>query len=216
MSRPPTSHSNNANLGSHFQQPVIDFVGRPYTYVGSQYAQPYGNSYAIGSPYHTEAYQPASIYAQAGFPGYSQLPCHQLAAQPEYVVPSYPPAPPYETDADPGIGARQSSDQIKEKINSKIDAIIEAQRSSAHEQRADQLGSQIERLTRKVQKLSSALEHKSLPPALGASASPYHQEHIASSHDLVAERLRRLAAESRLAAEAGKPESKGRDRVPSW
>ena len=198
MSRPPAVHQQ-PNIGSAFNQPVIDFVNKGYPSgypVGSAYAPSYAPSY--------EAYQP-SIYAQAGYPGYA-MPArlcddYQVYQPPANYVPP-PQYPAYEQGMSQNVGARETEDQLREKINSKIDAIIEAQRASTKDQRADQLSSQIERLTRKVQKLSSALERES--PRAEAKLS----SGLSSDAD-VADRLRSLAEESKKAM--------GRSRkVPDW
>jgi hypothetical protein len=198
MSRPPRVNRND--LSSAYNQPVIDFVNK---------------GYPVGTHYEP------SVYAQAGYPGYIQAGyyppqagyqaydpgMYQTMAQP--YQPYQPMAQPYQPMAQAyqpvsyqqptysSLSSGETEDQMREKINAKIDAIIEAQRESSKEQRADLLSTQIDKLTRKVHKLSAALEQKSSPRA----------EHLSADAD-VAEQLRALAEESK--------EAMSRRKMPDW
>jgi hypothetical protein len=193
MSRPPRIKHNE--LISAYNQPVIDFVNK---------------GYPVGTHYEP------SVYAQAGYPGYIQgqyqagppYPgyalsqaydphMYQTIAQPYQYQPISQPA--YQQPTYAPLSSGETEEQLREKINSKIDAIIETQRENSKEQRAELLSSQIDKLTRKVQKLSTALE--------GQRYEKPKAEPLSADAD-VAERLRALAAESK--------EAMSRRKLPDW
>ena len=181
MSRPPRVNRND--LSSAYNQPVIDFVNK---------------GYPVGTHYEP------SVYAQAGYPGYIQAGYYPPQAGYQAYDPgmyqpmaqAYQPVS-YQQPTYSSLSSGETEDQMREKINAKIDAIIEAQRESSKEQRTDLLSTQIDKLTRKVHKLSAALEQKSSPRA----------EHLSADAD-VAERLRALAEESK--------EAMSRRKMPDW
>lgn len=192
-------------------------------YLESTY-QAYGPGGVIdfAPPHLAAAYGEPSIYAQAGFPGYQQPLGYQYA--PTYPAPTYPASFPL---AAPPVACQEeavSTQDLHERINAKIDSIINAQRASAQEQKADLLGSQIERLTRKVQKLSASMEGRREDGFCHALAAKQRgggdEEEELESHEnrvesrlrdeSIASRLRRLAAESKLR------ERRAEQHIPDW
>lgn len=198
---------------------------------------------SLGSAYNE------SIYAQAGFPGYQHPLGYQYPTQyPTQYVPSpymgtqFPLAsqPIQPILPTPLQEEAPNTSDLHERINAKIDSIISSQRASVQDQKADILGSQIERLTRKVQKLSVSMEDKrrledTFCRALSAKQGKENIEPLDDSDEEaqtvdarmrdndIADRLRRLAAESRAAEQRGGsrlqdrlPEERRSRRVPDW
>lgn len=190
----------------------------------------YGPSGVIdfAPPHLACAYGEPSIYAQAGFPGYQQPLGYQYS--PQYPAPvTYPASYPLSAQAfpmaAPPLAAQEepvNTKELHERINSKIDSIISSQRANAHDHKADLLGSQIERLTRKVQKLSASMEKRredEFCHALGAETKVNNADsdddddgnsgmRSRMRDNDIANRLRRLAAESKM--------RERQERVPDW
>ena len=138
MSRPP-NHQQLSSSYSNNRSGVIDFVNIPCQ---------------LGQPYE-DGYHP-SIYAQAGFPGYQQYPNpNQLgAAMYPMAGPAYLPYDNNINNVNSGIGSSmppvESEAVLHQRINDKIDAIIQAQKETV-------LNSKIESLSSKVEQISSNL-----------------------------------------------------------
>ena len=243
MSRPPPNHQQQLSA-AYSRNNLIDFVHVPQVPLGQAYE---------------EGFHP-SIYAQAGFPGYAvpgYAPQLGVAYQP---MPAYPagypagypqpiaapaclPAASYAPELGSAVPPVESEAVLHQRINEKIDSIIQAQRDSM-------LNSKIESLSSKVQQLSHNLQSKALEPRAEPrlesrleprlesrtepDASHIHrladrvQElsekldakqgvHIsseASSDAEISRRLRRLAAESSLRQrEEG---AKMGSKIPDW
>lgn len=226
MSRPPQNDPMQSSAIAS-RRGVIDFVSVPvnaqhggYSSVDDHYIQ------SLYPPQGPMAYMPTSLAAAAPMPvvngGVVPMPAGMAMAAPYpptgYVPAPYPAMPsaymaaPYFVPAmqqqDPNGSQPLASkpqvteDGLREKINSKIDSILEMQKT-------DMLSSRIERLTDKVQKLSRNIE------AHGA-ASGYTATESIKSGDEGGELKARL---KRLAAESGKRAARAQDRensVPDW
>ena len=108
-------------------------------------------------------------------------------------------------ESNPGV----NEDSLREKINSKIESIMESQKAQV-------LSTQTERLTDKVQKLSFHIENNSRMAQNSSNvASPSNIASSApSSEDNISRRLKELAAESSKLARGGR-DSKSRS-LPDW
>ena len=179
MSRPPnhqqlsSSYSNSNNRGG-----LIDFVNVP-----CQLGQPYDEGYA----YHP------SIYAQAGFPGYQQCnnnnPAYPLAA------PAYLPYDNYSGNYGNNYGSSntvgssmppvESEAVLHQRINDKIDAIIQAQKETT-------LNSKIESLSNKVEQLTHNLSGNMAPE----SSDTAHIHHLSDKVQQISESLELLHGNS--------------------
>jgi hypothetical protein len=207
MSRPPQYEPNAQPLAA--RKSVIDFVGvpqyyqqddalqSPYTPQYSPYsqqpymAQTYTPNPYTPNPYNPQPYAPQPYMAQS----YSTYPYMQSPYSTPYMSAPEPVA------AQPAI----TEEALREKINSKIESIMDSHRSEV-------LSSQIERLTDKVGKLSRDLQTRPCAaPATLAShsthdpitspnpSSAYYTSSSISSpeHDEeLTRRLKRLAADS--------------------
>jgi outer membrane murein-binding lipoprotein Lpp len=158
MSRAPPNH--NQQLSSAYSRNnLIDFVHVPQVPLGQAYE---------------EGFHP-SIYAQAGFPGYAVpqgYPAQLGVAYQPLPVQAYPvgypqpiaapaclPAASYAPELGSAVPPVESEAVLHQRINEKIDSIIQAQRDGM-------LNSKIESLSSKVQQLSHTLESKALEPRL--------------------------------------------------
>lgn len=201
MSRPP-QYETNAHLAT--RRSVIDFVGVPQP--PSNYSTNYQpedciqSGYPAPGPYPVQsgylpsqaAYQPPYQPVQTAYqppyqspyqPPYQPVQAPYQAPYPQYQYPSQYAAAPYTPEpvcAQPSI----TEDALREKINTKIDSIMESHRSEV-------LSNQIERLTDKVQVLSHSLQaaHARPSPMPASLAEPDRDEELSK-------RLKRLAAES--------------------
>jgi hypothetical protein len=211
MSRPTNRDKGYLESTYHAYGPngVIDFVPPN---LGSAYCEP-------------------SIYAQAGFPGYQQPLGYQYPQHPgayplsaAYPHSAYPLSAPAPYPASFPLAAPTCQEEptrdLHERINAKIDSIISSHRASAQDQKADILGTQIERLTRKVQRLSASVEGKHGMGSLEAEDdSEEDKEGRVESRvrdNEIASRLRRLAVESKMRERSERLEERGRRNIPDW
>ena len=137
----------------------------PNQYTASQYDPRYHTGEtidfkvpAIGVPYQCDPgdYHPASVYAQAGFPGYAQSPQYQQQLNAGYAYnPNFHPQ--VSSQYYPPISAPQpgypalDGEAVQERIRNNIDAIMETQKTAL-------LNSKLELLTNKVQSLAQNIE----------------------------------------------------------
>jgi hypothetical protein len=206
MSRAP-QYEQHQQISS--RKGVIDFVGVPQY---SQHYQPEDGLQSMYPP--QGPYQAGPIYTSAGYssagyssPGYTQQ-AYQAPVYPQptpfYSQQAYPQqaysAPVYTQQAYPyqaypsqyvsasctpdPAPASLTEDSLREKINTKIDSIMDTHR-------AEVLSTQIERLGDKVQRLSRHLEATHVRPDPGPATleEPERDEELTK-------RLKRLAAES--------------------
>ena len=183
MSRAPPNH--NQQLSSAYSRNnLIDFVHVPQVPLGQAYE---------------EGFHP-SIYAQAGFPGYAVPQGYPaqlgVAYQPVQAYPvGYPqpiaapaclPAASYAPELGSAVPPVESEAVLHQRINEKIDSIIQAQRDSM-------LNSKIESLSSKVQQLSHTLESKALEPRLELRAESRLEPRLESRIEPNASHIHRLA-----------------------
>lgn len=159
----------------------------PNQFVSNQYSDPRvhpGETIdfkvpAIGAPYQGDPgdYHPAAMYAQAGFPGYTQFQQVNAGFAPPYaqgqaIASTYPPQPPqgysypHVASAYPGYPqplaapaslpgyppTLESEVAVQDRIRANIDAIMETQKTAM-------LNSKLETLTNKVQSLAQNIEN---------------------------------------------------------
>ena len=234
MSRPPNNTQREPNLESMYSRGVIDFVHQGYP-LNAPY--PY--------PCNEEGFVSPSVYTQAGFPGYqhtSQL--HQLSMAP----PGYPPSQqismgsPYHVYTDPMVPAQsiqaqphlkvENSTDIQERINAKIDSIINAHKTETLSSQINQLNTKIEMLT-EMQKTKAPHQLNEPYQRSRLSSDAYDrdtmhrlsrlsEESMASSKKLssdisdsqITRQLRKLAADSAKRANE-RSTSRGSD-IPDW
>jgi hypothetical protein len=160
MSRAPPNH-NQQLASAYSRNNLIDFVHVPQVPLGQAYE---------------EGFHP-SIYAQAGFPGYAvpqgypaqlgvayqplPLQAYPVGYPQPIAAPACLPAASYAPELGSAVPPVESEAVLHQRINEKIDSIIQAQRDGM-------LNSKIESLSSKVQQLSHTLESK----ALEARAEP--------------------------------------------
>jgi hypothetical protein len=185
MSRAPPNH--NQQLSSAYSRNnLIDFVHVPQVPLGQAYE---------------EGFHP-SIYAQAGFPGYAVpqgYPAQLGVAYQPLPVQAYPvgypqpiaapaclPAASYAPELGSAVPPVESEAVLHQRINEKIDSIIQAQRDGM-------LNSKIESLSSKVQQLSHTLESKALEPRLELRAEPRLEPRLESRTEPNASHIHRLA-----------------------
>lgn len=194
MSRPTRENSFTSNHRS-----VIDFVGAPMPlntalypvddmYMQASYAP------APGVYYPPAPGQATPAYVQAAYPvpltPVQQVPAGYTAAYAGSPYCAYPvgAATTLPETAQRGVAASQpaiTEETLQQKVDSKIDAIMNAHKT-------DMLSQQISRLTEKVQKLSNNIEQKQSERAgLSSTSSP-----LESDEGEMSRRLRKLAAES--------------------
>jgi len=149
MSRPPSNH--NQNMSANFDTNrgrVIDFV-HPL-----QYGYP--------TPVHPDY----ALYAQAGFPGYES---HLQAMPPPSMMPatlnlynpyspsmgaayhSTPYTPPQSFNLGSSYAPPQDPSDLHQRIETKMDSILNAQKTEALSSQIDKLQDQVHGLTRKMQ-----------------------------------------------------------------
>ena len=230
MSRPPHLQDQ-----APIRKGIIDFVGAPAYYPG--FDEPaYYPQQTVGSC-HPGLYNPMPLQQQQqpmpyatmmqGYPGpvgslypgqeyvnsagyYPPMP---YTSSPYYTPPIPQPEPPSLSSSKPSI----SEEEIKERINSKIESIMEAQKT-------EMLSNQIEKLTDRVQKLSRNIEYShSSPPSSGLSsgyspdearapANLSSYENAGGDDDDISHRLKQLASESMKRTQT---RSSGR-KIPNW
>ena len=183
MSRAPPNH-NQQLASAYSRNNLIDFVHVPQVPLGQAYE---------------EGFHP-SIYAQAGFPGYAVPQGYPaqlgVAYQPVQAYPvGYPqpiaapaclPAASYAPELGSAVPPVESEAVLHQRINEKIDSIIQAQRDGM-------LNSKIESLSSKVQQLSHTLESKALEPRLELRAEPRLEPRLESRIEPNASHIHRLA-----------------------
>ena len=132
-------------------------------------------------------------------------PAMPYTASPYYTPPIPQPDPASLSSSKPSI----SEEEIKERINAKIESIMEAQKT-------EMLSNQIERLTDRVQKLSRNIESQPSPTPSRYSPgdSARGEASLSSSYgdDNISQRLKQLASESMKKAQ---PRGSGR-KLPDW
>lgn len=215
MSRPPHYVES--------QQPtrkgVIDFVGAPACYPSMEEAfyapmqQASNGQHALYSPYPNPGYTPmmmqpagpiASMYPGQEYVNSSAYyPAMPYTASPYYTPPIPQPDPASLSSSKPSI----SEEEIKERINAKIESIMEAQKT-------EMLSNQIERLTDRVQKLSRNIEAQPSPSRYSPEDSARGEASLGSSYgdDDISKRLKQLASESMRKAQ---PRGSSR-KLPDW
>ena len=215
MSRPP--HYVEAQPPN--RKGVIDFVGAPACYPSMEEAfyapmQQQQNPQGLYSPYPTPGYPPMMMQAPGPqYPGVSSMypgqeyvnsaayyPAMPYTASPYYTPPIPQPDPASLSSSKPSI----TEEEIKERINAKIESIMEAQKT-------EMLSNQIERLTDRVQKLSRNIE---APSRYSPGDSARGEASLSSSYgdDNISQRLKQLASESMKKAQ---PRGSGR-KLPDW
>ena len=142
MSRPPNHQQlSNPYINNSNRSGVIDFINVP-----CQLGQPYED------PYHP------SIYAQAGFPGYQPYnnPSQLGAAVYPVAASAYLPYDNsvHTNSVSSSMPPVESEAVLHQRINDKIDAIIQAQKENV-------LNSKIDSLSTKVEQISNNLSSKS-------------------------------------------------------
>ena len=230
MSRPP-NHREHRTIDSAYHNGVIDFTPktRPNPMMGSQMPnatpQMMGNQMyqPYPSPYMGDELPP-SVYAQAGFPGYAQPAGY---AQP--IAAPYPVYPEHMGPASlhPSLqsSAAPNAEELRERIDQRIDSILNSQKTAA-------LGSQLDKLSERVSRLTQDLvstQHsarqqsprRSSPPRRTESSygdSTFHDGLSSEAEDEnIARRLRALAAESSMRAErADKRKGRLGSGMPDW
>ena len=162
--------------------------------VGAPYAPLYPSAYPA-TPYMQSAYAPGLAGAMPPTMTPTMPPTMLAPGQPPFMASPYSQYPTYPPPADAGAGAHVSSqpsvteESLRNKINSKIESIMEMQK-------ADMLSNQIEKLTNKVQKLSQNIENKAAAPPARSAERNYVSSSASRHDDELDARLRRLAAES--------------------
>jgi hypothetical protein len=169
----------------------------PQYAVPGQYQQPMAG-YPMQSMYPGQEYVNSSAY----------YPAMPYTASPYYTPPIPQPEPASLSSSRQSI----TEEEIKERINAKIDSIIEAQKT-------EMLSNQIEKLTDRVQKLSrnfappgpsySSPSQASMGPE---SISSSYAGQVCGNDEDISTRLRQLASESMKKTQ---PRSAGR-RLPDW
>ena len=161
----------------------------------------------LASSYNQDpSYQP-SIYAQAGFPGYTNAGFpgpntgYNNAGFPGYPQPPLGYTYQYPCPAPATLAAStDDADGLRERLNAKIDSIISTQRSNMRklqDQKTDLLNQKIDSLTHKVQSLSSTITETNA------------DKRLSSLDDAeIARRVRKLASEGRT--------KESSQRIPDW
>ena len=163
MSRPPNHQQLSNSYNNNNRSGLIDFVNVPCQ---------------LGQPYD-EGYHP-SIYAQAGFPGYQQYNNHynELGAQMNPYPIASPAYLPYDNGYTNGYSNTYSGNNISssmppveseavlhQRINDKIDAIIQAQKETVLNSKIESLSTKVEQLSHNLStnlSASNAVSHHSL------------------------------------------------------
>ena len=231
MSRPPQYEQQNLSSNAANRRGIIDFVGVPVTsqnnyypddYLQSMYPPPGPCAPYTAAPFTPPPYpmpigsvMPPSVQPMAPVP----MPMPMQSQYSSAVMPPVPQgymAAPYfvpmqqgETPTAPSVSSQPSitEESLREKINSKIESIMESQKANI-------LSNRIERLTDKVQKLSRNIEIQSSIAAPRAASSTESVRHVSdNSSEELDRRLRRLAAES--SKRAARANERART-MPDW
>ena len=211
MSRPP--HYVEAQPPN--RKGVIDFVGAPACYPSMEEAfyapMQQANPQGIYSQYPGQGYPPMMMQPGQPYPGVASMypgqeyvnsaayyPALPYAASPYYTPLIPQPEPASLSSSKPSI----TEEEIKERINAKIESIMEAQKT-------EMLSNQIERLTDRVQKLSRNIEGQ---PSSARSDPSLSTPYGGGGDDDISQRLKQLASESMKKAQ---PRGSGR-KLPDW
>ena len=196
MSRPPPNHQQQLSA-AYSRNNLIDFVHVPQVPLGQAYE---------------EGFHP-SIYAQAGFPGYAvpgYAPQLGVAYQP---MPAYPagypagypqpiaapaclPAASYAPELGSAVPPVESEAVLHQRINEKIDSIIQAQRDSMLNSKIESLSSKVQQLSHNLQSnslQSNSLQSKALEPRYEPRLESRLEPRLESRTDPDASHIHRLA-----------------------
>ena len=191
MSRPPPNHQQQLSA-AYSRNNLIDFVHVPQVPLGQAYE---------------EGFHP-SIYAQAGFPGYAvpgYAPQLGVAYQP---MPAYPagypagypqpiaapaclPAASYAPELGSAVPPVESEAVLHQRINEKIDSIIQAQRDSMLSSKIESLSSKVQQLSHNLQ--SNSLQSKALEPRYEPRLESRLEPRLESRTEPDASHIHRLA-----------------------
>jgi outer membrane murein-binding lipoprotein Lpp len=198
MSRPPNHNTNNNVLCSAYsnnRNGLIDFVNTPMS---------------LNQPYMDE-----SIYAQAGFPGYpaplgaayQPMYGHPMPPPMPLAAPAYlQPPPEYLRTAMPPV---ETEAVLHQRIDEKIDAIIQAQKEHQLNSKIDSLNSKVEQLTHNLASNAHISSHLSYPVE---SSDAAHIHRLSSKVEQLSQSLEVANEQRRLQAQFDRADS---PRVPA-